>query len=96
MIGADAFLAARYPQQIFVNRAVPMPVETAAIEGFVEGLPMQLLSFGQGAVDIEDQRGSAPDQLWGARWRNGGRFCPHDRRLPEPRNERPSPGVAGE
>ncbi|MHC2575955.1 hypothetical protein [Bradyrhizobium diazoefficiens] len=49
----------------------------------VEGLPMQFLRLGQGAVDIEDQRGRAPDQLRGVQWRHSGRFCLHDRRFPD-------------
>ena len=63
MEGADAFLAAGDPQQVLVDGPVPLPVETVAGEGMVEGLPMQLFGLGQGAVDIEDQRGRAADQL---------------------------------
>src|SRR3954469_18080931 len=94
MVGADPFLAARDPQQILVDGPVPLPVETVAGEGMVEGLPMQLFGLSQGTVDVEDQRGGAADQLGGVTWPYGGRFCLHDRCVPP--DERPSPAQAGE
>src|SRR5438445_13487820 len=82
VIRPNSFLATRHAQQVLVDGTVPVPIETAAGEGCIESLPMQLFSFGQGAVDIEDQRGGAPDQLGRAGWRYD-RFRLHDRRLPD-------------
>src|SRR3954462_1070873 len=72
MVGADPFLAARNPQQVLVDAPVPLPVETVAGEGMVEGLPMQFFGLSQGTVDVEDQRGGAADQLGGVTWPYGG------------------------
>src|SRR4051794_41921992 len=94
MVGADPFLAARNPQQVLVDGPVPLPVETVAGEGMVEGLPMQLFGLSQGTVDVEDQRGGAADQLGGVTWPYGGGFCPHGLYVPPP--GRPSPAQAGE
>src|SRR3954471_23931305 len=82
MMGADPFLAAGDPQQALVDRLVPSPVETVAGEGMAEGLSVKLLGLGQRAVDIEDQRGGASDQLSRVRYHYGGRFCLHVRCVP--------------
>ncbi|MGY4379067.1 hypothetical protein ACVWZ3_006706 [Bradyrhizobium sp. i1.3.6] len=92
--GAHALLAAGDTQQLLVDGPVPLPVEAVTDEGMVEGPPMQLLGFGQRAVDIEDQRGGAPDQLRGTAWHCGRRFCLHDRHLPP--DKRASRALAAE
>ncbi len=54
---AEPLLASSNIQEFAVQRAVPPPGQPKGGEGFVERLPVQLLGFRKGAVDIEDQGG---------------------------------------
>ena len=42
----------------------PAPVQAGPRKGLVEGLTMQFLSLGQGAIDVEDQRPCPDDQAF--------------------------------